>query len=94
MAAGVVPVGTDLPGIQSWIDENVGGSNAVFVPMPQMKSIDEPTEDGRCKFTDDLASVLKDTMEAFTSGSLPGPLPDTSAITWDSLAARLLGFFE
>ncbi len=90
MSAGAVPVSTDLPGVKKWIDANVGGSNAVFIPMPQMKSIDEPTDEGRSTFTDDLASTLRNTMNAFTSGSLPGVLPDTSSITWDGLADRLL----
>ena len=90
MSAGAVPVSTDLPGIRSWISANVGGSNAVFVPMPQMKSIDEPSDSGRSAFINDLVSVLRDTMTAFTSGTLPGPLPDTTAITWDGLASRLL----
>ena len=90
MSAGAVPVSTDLPGIRSWISANVSGSNAVFVPMPQMKSIDEPTDAGRSSFTNDLTTVLSDTMNAFSAGILPGPPPDTSAITWDGLAARLL----
>ena len=90
MSSGAVPVSTDLPGVKSWIDANVGGSNTVFIPMPQMKSIDEPTDEGRSTFIDDLASTLRDTMEAFTAGCLPGSLPDTSSITWDGLAARLL----
>ena len=90
MSSGAVPVSTDLPGIQSWINANVGGSNAVFVPMPQMKSIDEPTEAGRKRFTEDLAETLRSVMSDFDSGSLPGHLPDTSAITWDGLAVRLL----
>lgn len=90
MSSGAVPVSTDLPGIRSWIDANVSGSNAVFVPMPQMKSIDEPTGPGRSAFTDDLADILKQTMEGFSSGDLPGPLPDTSSITWDGLAGRLI----
>ena len=29
-------------------------------------------------------------MYGFASGDLPGPLPDTSAITWDGLASRLI----
>ena len=93
MSAGAVPVSTDLPGIRSWINANVGGSNAIFVPMPPMKSIDEPTEAGRCDFVDDLTSVIRDTISSFAAGTLPGPLPDTSAITWDGLAARLLKIF-
>lgn len=94
MSAGAVPVSTDLPGIKSWIDANVGGSNALFVPMPQMKSIDEPTDAGRSAFIDDLAAVIKRSLTAFDSGGLPGPLPDTSAITWDGLASRLLDICE
>ena len=90
MSAGAVPVSTDLPGIRSWINANVGGPNAVFVPMPQMKSIDEPTDSGRSTFIEDLTTALRDTLCSFAEGSLPGPLPDTSAITWDGLAARLL----
>ena len=94
MSAGAVPVSTDLPGIKSWIDANVGGSNAVFVPMPQMKSIDEPTDAGRSAFVDDLTSVLRDTICSFAAGTLPGPMPDTSAITWNGLAARLLNICD
>lgn len=90
MSSGAVPVGTDLPGIKNWIDANVCGSNAIFVPMPQMKSIDEPTDAGRSAFIGDLAAVLRQTIAGFTSGELPGPLPDTSSITWDGLASRLL----
>ena len=90
MASGAVPVSTDLPGIQSWISSNVTGSNAVFVPVPQMKSIDEPTDDGRSAFTADMTRILRETMSAFRTGRLPGPLPDTAAITWDGVASRLL----
>lgn len=90
MSSGAVPVSTDLPGIRNWISSNTGGSNAVFVPMPQMKSIDEPTDSGRSAFVDGLAAVLRQTMAGFSSGDLPGPLPDTSRITWDGLACRLL----
>ena len=90
MSAGAVPISTDLPGIQKWINANVSNSNAVYIPVPQMKSIDEPTDNGRTVFISNLTSALKDTMDAFTSGILPGDLPDTSAITWDGLASRLL----
>ena len=90
MSAGAVPVSTDLPGIKTWINTNVGGSNAVFVPRPQMKSIDEPTDAGRKVFIDDLSVTVRQTISGFASGKLPGPLPDTSAITWDGLASGLL----
>ena len=37
-----------------------------------------------------LSAVLKDAIRGFESGVLPGSLPDTSAITWDGVARRLL----
>ena len=90
MASGAVPVSTDLPGVRQWINANVGHPNVVYVDMPEMKSIDVPTDAGRDAFTDRLAAGLKDTMIGFESGRLPGDAPDTSAISWDGVAARLL----
>ena len=94
MASGAVPVSTDLPGVRSWIDANVGNPNVIYADMPEMKSIDEPTDAGRDAFTTDLSAVLKDTIRGFESGDLPGVLPDTSAITWDGVAARILKMEE
>ena len=90
MASGAVPVGTDLPGVRQWIDANVGRPNVIYVDMPEMKSIDEPTDAGRDAFTIALRAALADAIADVSAGTLPGPLPDTSAITWDGLAARLL----
>ena len=94
MASGAVPVSTDLPGVRSWIDANVGHPNVIYADMPEMKSIDEPTDAGRDAFTNDLSAVLKDALLGFESGALPGVLPDTSAITWDGVAARILKMEE
>ena len=90
MASGAVPVSTDLPGVKDWIGANVSRPNVIYVPMPEMKSIDEPTEASRSAFTDGLAAVLKNAILGFESGALPDPLPDTSAITWDGVAARII----
>jgi len=90
MASGAVPVSTDLPGVKDWIDAHVNGSTAVYVPMPQMKSIDEPTDAGRDAFVDDLYSVLGSVITDVCEGRLPGSLPDTSGITWDGLARSVL----
>ena len=89
MASGAVPVSTDLPGVRPWINTNVGRPNVIYADMPEMKSIDEPTDAGRDAFTIALSAVLKDTIRGFESGALPGALPDTSAITWDGVARRL-----
>ena len=90
MASGAVPVSTDLPGVRQWISANVSRPNIGYAEMPEMKSIDEPTDAGRDAFTIGLAAGLKDTILGFRSGRLPGAAPDTSAITWDGVAARLL----
>lgn len=90
MASGAVPVSTDLPGVRPWINANVGRPNVIYADMPEMKSIDEPTDAGRDAFTIALSAVLKDAIRGFESGALPGALPDTSAITWDGVSRRLL----
>lgn len=90
MASGAVPVSTDLPGVRPWISANVGHPNVIYADMPEMKSIDEPTDAGRDAFTIALSAVLKNAILGFESGVLPGVLPDTSAITWDGVARRLV----
>lgn len=93
MASGAVPVSTDLPGVREWIDANVGRPNVRYVPMPAMKSIDEPEDEVRARFASDLSEVIKKAALDIASGESPGPLPDTSSITWDSVASRVLKFF-
>lgn len=90
MASGMVPVSTDLPGVQPWVNENVPDNNIVFVPMPEMASIDEPTEKGKAEFEEDLYNALKALVLKIKSGELPSHLPDTSGITWDGVASRIL----
>lgn len=93
MASGAVPVSTDLPGVRPWIDANVSHPNVLYVDMPEMKSIDEPTDEGRDAFVNDLYSVLKAAVNDVYEGRLPGTPPDTSGITWDGLSSELLKIF-
>ena len=58
--------------------------------MPEMAGVDEPTEEGREAFKKDLSDILKDLIDGVRSGTLPGDLPDTSAITWDAVAAKII----
>ena len=90
MASGMVPVSTDLPGVKDWINANVPDHNIVFIPAPEMATIDQPTEAGREQFVRDLYSALRDIIIKKSSGQLSGMTPDTSSITWDSVAARVL----
>ena len=90
MSAGAVPVSTDLPGVRDWIDSNVSRPNVIYVPMPDMKGIDEPTDAGRDAFVESLSGTIGKAAAGFASGILPGAQPDTSSITWDGIARRLL----
>lgn len=91
MASGALPVSTDLPGVRSWIDSNVNDPSVRYVPMPDMKSIDEPTEAGRKRFTDDLVSELRRAVtDVYQKKQVAEP--DTSRITWDSVAKKVLSF--
>ena len=99
MASGAVPVSTDLPGVRPWIEANVPGSTAVFVPMPEMATIDTPTDAGRARFREDLRAALRtQILKICAAGCAPAPDasvsvtsgPDTSGITWDGVARRIL----
>ena len=90
MASGMVPVSTDLPGVRPWVQANVPDHNIRFVPMPEMATIDSPTDAGRAKFREDLFMELRTLIMQVKKGEMPDHLPDTSGITWDSVAARIL----
>ena len=90
MASGAVPVSTDLPGVRPWVSANVPHNNVRFVPMPEMATIDTPTENGLKQFTEDLTGTLRRLIMDIKNGSLSGPDPDTSGITWGGVADRIL----
>lgn len=92
MASGMVPVSTDLPGVRPWIRENVPGQNVRFIPMPEMETIDTPTENGRRRFIEDLSSTLKKLITDIASDGSNIAVPDTSGISWDSVAKRIIRF--
>lgn len=91
MASGMVPVSTDLPGVRPWIESNVPHHNVRFVPMPEMATVDQPTDAGRRKFISDLTDILRTLINEIADPSNDGaPQPDTSGITWDGVASRIL----
>lgn len=90
MASGAIPVSTDLPGVRPWVDSNIPDHNIRFIPMPEMATIEQPTDAGRISFTEDLYSALKELILQIKSGELPDHLPDTGSITWDGVASRIL----
>ena len=90
MASGAIPISTDLPGVRDWIDSNIDNPNVIYIPMPQMKSIDEPSDSGRTTFTSNLTEALSAIIDLLELKRIDIPLPDTSRITWDALAARII----
>ena len=90
MASGAIPISTDLPGVKDWINSRIDNPNVVYLPMPEMQSIDEPTPRGREIFTDNLSSALGSLVDIMEFKRLDIPLPDTSGITWDAIAGRIL----
>jgi len=93
MASGALPICTDLPGVREWVDANIDNSNLVLVPMPEMKSIDEPTEKGRTEHIGNLSYAISGVIEAMQSGA-DLPVPDTRSVTWDAVAGRILEHFK
>lgn len=89
MACGVIPVCNDLPGMREWIDNNVMLSNVHYVEMPDMAAIDVPTDSGKEMFIDNLRSELSETITSVSNGQTV-PRPDTSGITWNSVARKIL----
>ncbi len=92
MACGAVPVCTDLPGIRPWLEENVPDHNVIFVPMPEMQSVDMPTAEGRLQFTCNLADAIQDAINKTKSHSFRNKIPNTSGITWDAVSAKIISF--
>ena len=89
MASGALPICTDLPGVKKWIDSHVADSNVRYVPMPEMCSVDTPTEAGRSKFITDLSSVIKRAIKDVYEGNT-GCVPDTDSATWYAVASGIL----
>ena len=92
MASGLIPVCTDLPGMQEWINDNVADSNVRYISMPDMVTIDTPSDAGRARYEHELEGVLRQVIAEVVSGRGFNQ-PDTSSISWDSVAARLITAF-
>ena len=91
MASGLIPICTDLPGMKEWIDANVDNPNVRYVAMPEMLTLDTPSDRGREHFGSELEGVLRQTIAEVAAGK-EWVQPDTSRITWDSVAYKIIEF--
>ncbi len=88
MACGCRVVVTDLSGVRPWLDANLPGAPVRYVALPAMEDVDRPMETDLPAFEQRLAREL--------AASLAEPVRpcDTTALSWDALAARLVRDFE
>lgn len=85
MACGLRAVCTDLPGVRSWLEENVPENGVVFVEPPQMMNEDEPVEEELPEFEMRLAQAIRKAEYAL--------LPKREyleRISWDGLCGKLM----
>ena len=90
MASGLLCISTDLPGIKDWINENVKNPDVIYIPMPNMASIDVPTDDGRKQFVKDIKLLIETAAQTISKFSENKNFSDTSKISWEVISNRLL----
>lgn len=90
MACGLRCISTDLPGIRDWINTNVKDPAVRYIPMPELASVDEPTESGREKFKSDLKILLTEAIEECHKYGELRVHPDLSKLSWDYVAQTML----
>ena len=84
MACGCKVVVSDLPGVRPWLGENLPGACVRYVGLPRMEEVDAPVEADLPAFERRLANELA------ASLAEPAQRCDTTALSWDALAARLV----
>ena len=87
MACGCKVVVTDLPGVRPWLGAHLPAAPVRYVELPAMRDVDVPIEAELPAFEGRLAAQV--------AASLADPaVPcDTTALSWDALAGRLLADF-
>ncbi len=88
MACGCKVVVTDLPGVRPWLGAHLPAASVRYVALPAMHDVDVPVASELPAFEERLAGQI--------AASLADPaVPcDTTALSWDALAARLVGDFR
>lgn len=89
MACGLRTICTDLPGIQSWLNQALPENGCVFVTPPRMVNADEPVLEELPDFEQRLAR----SMEMAQSSHLPDAA-QVSALSWDALCEKLITIFR
>lgn len=83
LAAGMKVAVTDLPGFDAWLEPF--SEWVRLIPRPEMISLDEPTEEGRRQFIQDIAEGILELWDA-----APSKQADLSLLSWKGLAERTI----
>lgn len=85
MACGAKLVITELPGVREWFVENIPNANIRYVPLPEMRNVDEPIPSALPVFEQRLAATL--------SEAIADPNPqnaDTTHLHWERIVHIVL----
>lgn len=89
MACGCQVVCSDIPGMAAWFAENIPGHEAEFVPMPEIRNVDEPVEEELPAFEARLAAAI----DRQLAKELPAGV-DMSRATWVGIGEKVLEIAE
>lgn len=92
VACGAIAICTDIPGIKEWICKNAPEADVRYIPMPELKSVDMPTDKARIKFKNDISKELSNAINFVVENSDKSVLNDAdlSSISWDGVAKKII----
>ena len=90
LASGCRAVVTSLPGVRPWLDASLADAPVSFVEPPRIQGVDVPVPEDLPAFEQRLSDALLDQLQAAAERPLEGTGFDATAVSWDSLAARMV----
>lgn len=89
LASGCRAVVTSLPGVRPWLDASLPDAPVSFVEPPRIEGVDVPVPEDLPAFEQRLSDALFEQLQAAAAQPLEGTGFDATAVSWDSLAARM-----
>ena len=89
LASGCRAVVTSLPGVKPWLDACLPDAPVSFVEPPRIQGVDVPVPEDLPAFEQRLSDALLEQLQAAAAQPLEGTGFDATAVSWDSLAARM-----
>lgn len=90
LASGCRAVVTNLPGVRPWLDACLPDAAVSFVEPPRIEGVDMPVDEDLPAFEQCLSDALRAQLEQADAQPLEGTGFDATAVSWDSLAARMV----